>query len=138
MASPAYFATQGWVVLMDAAMPVLGETGSMIDDSFVDQGVASAAAIDALDAREIIDARRVVAGGHSYGALMVATLLAHSNLFAAGTARNGAHNRTQPHLDCSRSVVLSGRHLFLLSRLTVFARLSHQSAAASDTRCNSW
>lgn len=93
-ASPAYFATQGWAVLMDAAMPVLGETGSM-NDSFVDQVVASAAAaIDALDAREIIDRRRVVAGGHSYGAFMVATLLAHSNLLAAGIARNGAYNRT--------------------------------------------
>lgn len=93
-ASPVYFATQGWAVLMDAAMPVLGDAGSM-NDTFVDQVVSSAtAAIDELDSREIIDRRRVVAGGHSYGAFMVATLLAHSNLFAAGIARNGAYNRT--------------------------------------------
>ena len=93
-ASPVYFATQGWAVLMDAAMPVLGDAGSM-NDTFVEQVVSSAAAaIDALDAREIIDRRRVVAGGHSYGAFMVATLLAHSNLLAAGIARNGAYNRT--------------------------------------------
>ena len=93
-ASPVYFATQGWAVLMDAAMPVLGDAASM-NDTFVEQVVSSAAAaIDALDAREIIDRRRVVAGGHSYGAFMVATLLAHSNLLAAGIARNGAYNRT--------------------------------------------
>lgn len=93
-ASPIYFATQGWAVLMDAAMPVVGDTGSM-NDTFVEQVVASAtAAIDTLDARELIDRRRVVAGGHSYGAFMVATLMAHSNLLAAGIARNGAYNRT--------------------------------------------
>jgi dipeptidyl aminopeptidase/acylaminoacyl peptidase len=93
-ASPVYFATQGWAVLMDAAMPVLGDAASM-NDTFVEQVVSSAAAaIDALDARELIDRRRVVAGGHSYGAFMVATLLAHSNLLAAGIARNGAYNRT--------------------------------------------
>jgi dipeptidyl aminopeptidase/acylaminoacyl peptidase len=79
---------------MDAAMPVLGDAGSM-NDTFVEQVVSSAAAaIDALDARELIDRQRVVAGGHSYGAFMVATLLAHSNLLAAGIARNGAYNRT--------------------------------------------
>lgn len=93
-ASPVYFATQGWAVLMDAAMPVVGDTRSM-NDTFVEQVVASAAAaIDALDARGLIDRRRVVGGGHSYGAFMVATLLAHSELLAAGIARNGAYNRT--------------------------------------------
>ncbi len=93
-ASPAYFSTQGWAVLMDAAMPVLGDSGSM-NDTFVEQVVSSAAAaIDALDSQEIIDRQCVVAGGHSYGAFMVATLLAHSNLLAAGIARSGAYNRT--------------------------------------------
>lgn len=93
-ASPVYFATQGWAVLMDAAMPVVGDTQSM-NDTFVEQVVASAtAAIDALEARGLIDRRRVVGGGHSYGAFMVATLLAHSDLLAAGIARNGAYNRT--------------------------------------------
>ncbi len=93
-ASPVYLATQGWAVLMDAAMPVVGDTRTM-NDTFVEQVVASAtAAIDALDARGLIDRRRVVAGGHSYGAFMVSTLLAHSDLLAAGIARNGAYNRT--------------------------------------------
>ncbi len=93
-ASVTYFATQGWAVLMDAAMPVVGDTRTM-NDTFVEQVVASAAAaIDALDARGLIDRQRVVVAGHSYGAFMVANLLAHSNLFAAGIARNGAYNRS--------------------------------------------
>ncbi|MCP3701481.1 MAG: S9 family peptidase, partial [Alteromonas sp.] len=37
---------------------------------------------------------RVAVGGHSYGAFMVANLLSHSELFAAGIARSGAYNRT--------------------------------------------
>jgi dipeptidyl aminopeptidase/acylaminoacyl peptidase len=36
----------------------------------------------------------VAVGGHSYGAFMVATLLAHTSLFRAGIARSGAYNRT--------------------------------------------
>ena len=32
--------------------------------------------------------------GQSYGAFMMANLLAHSNLFAAGIAHSGAYNRT--------------------------------------------
>ncbi len=93
-ASVTYFATQGWAVLMDAAMPVVGDTGSM-NDRFIEQVAASAAAaIDALDARGLIDRRRVVVAGHSYGAFMAANLLAHTDLFAAGIARNGAYNRS--------------------------------------------
>jgi dipeptidyl aminopeptidase/acylaminoacyl peptidase len=41
-----------------------------------------------------IDRNRVACGGHSYGAFMVANLLSHSDLFAAGIARSGAYNRT--------------------------------------------
>src|SRR2546430_13346428 len=42
----------------------------------------------------IIDPERFVVAGHSYGGFMTATLLAHSDLFAAGVARSGAYNRT--------------------------------------------
>jgi dipeptidyl aminopeptidase/acylaminoacyl peptidase len=41
-----------------------------------------------------IDRNKVAVGGHSYGAFMVANLLSHSDLFAAGIARSGAYNRT--------------------------------------------
>jgi dipeptidyl aminopeptidase/acylaminoacyl peptidase len=66
-----------------------------MNDSYVEQ-VASAAeaAIDVLDAKGVVDRRRVVVGGHSYGAFMTANLLAHTDLFVAGIARSGAYNRT--------------------------------------------
>lgn len=51
-------------------------------------------AIDAVDDMGYIDRNRVACGGHSYGAFMVANLLTHSDLFAAGIARSGAYNRT--------------------------------------------
>jgi dipeptidyl aminopeptidase/acylaminoacyl peptidase len=52
------------------------------------------AAIDYLDQRNIIDRNRVGIYGHSYGAFMVANVLAHSDLCKAGIARSGAYNRT--------------------------------------------
>src|SRR5262245_28313409 len=42
----------------------------------------------------VTDPDRVGVGGHSYGAFMTATLLAHSDLFRAGIARSGAYNHT--------------------------------------------
>ncbi|HYF02685.1 MAG TPA: prolyl oligopeptidase family serine peptidase [Patescibacteria group bacterium] len=92
--SPLFFATQGYAVLSDAAMPVVGDPETM-NNTFIEQIVSSAkAAIDKLDEMGIIDRGRVVVGGHSYGAFMTANLLAHSDLFAAGIARSGAYNRT--------------------------------------------
>jgi dipeptidyl aminopeptidase/acylaminoacyl peptidase len=93
-ASPLYFLTQGWAVLMDATMPVVGDP-EKVNDTYVEQITGDArAAIDALDARGVVDRKKVVVGGHSYGAFMTANLLAHSDLFAAGIARSGAYNRT--------------------------------------------
>jgi dipeptidyl aminopeptidase/acylaminoacyl peptidase len=93
--SPIYWVTKGYVVLDDASFPIVGEGDEEPNDTFRTQLVANAkAAIDALDARELIDRERVAVGGHSYGAFMVANLLSHSDLFAAGIARSGAYNRT--------------------------------------------
>ncbi|MGD9891904.1 MAG: prolyl oligopeptidase family serine peptidase [Dehalococcoidia bacterium] len=93
-ASPLWFLTQGYAVLMDATMPVVGDPETM-NDTFLEQIVASAkAAIDTLDEMGVIDRDRVIASGHSYGGFMTANLLAHSDLFAAGIARSGAYNRT--------------------------------------------
>ena len=92
--SPLFFVTQGYAVLMDATMPVVGDPETM-NNTFVEQIVSSArAAIDKLDSMGVIDRRRTLVGGHSYGAFMTANLLAHSDLFAAGIARSGAYNRT--------------------------------------------
>ena len=82
-------------MLDDAAFPIVGEGDEEPNDSFRQQLVANAkAGIDAVEALGYIDPSRVAVGGHSYGAFMVANLLAHSDLFAAGIARSGAYNRT--------------------------------------------
>jgi dipeptidyl aminopeptidase/acylaminoacyl peptidase len=92
-ATPLWLLLRGWAV-MSASMPVVGDPETM-NDTFVDQVVASAeAAIDALDEMGVVDRGRVAVSGHSYGGFMTATLLAHSDLFAAGVARSGAYNRT--------------------------------------------
>lgn len=93
--SPIYWVTRGYVVLDDAAFPIIGEGDEEPNDTFRKQLVANAkAAIDAVDALGYIDRTRVGVGGHSYGAFMVANLLSHSDLFAAGISRSGAYNRT--------------------------------------------
>jgi dipeptidyl aminopeptidase/acylaminoacyl peptidase len=93
--SPIYWVTRGYVVLDDAAFPIVGEGSEEPNDSFREQLVANGkAAIDAVDNLGYIDRERVAVGGHSYGAFMTANLLSHSNLFAAGIARSGAYNRT--------------------------------------------
>jgi dipeptidyl aminopeptidase/acylaminoacyl peptidase len=93
-ASQLFYLTQGYAVLDNAQMPVVGDPKTM-NDTFIPQIVANAeAAIEALDRLGIVDRKRVGVGGHSYGAFMTANLLAHSDLFAAGVARSGAYNRT--------------------------------------------
>lgn len=92
--SPLFFVTQGYAVLMDATIPIVGDPETM-NNTFVEQVVASGrAAIDFLDSLGIIDRPKVGVGGHSYGAFMTANLLAHSTDFAYGIARSGAYNRT--------------------------------------------
>jgi len=93
--SPIFWVTRGYVVLNNASFPIVGEGSKEPNDSFRSQLVANGkAAIDAVDKLGYIDRNRVAVGGHSYGAFMVANLLSHSDLFAAGIARSGAYNRT--------------------------------------------
>jgi len=93
--SMIYWITKGYVVLDDASFPIIGEGENQPNDSFRTQLVANAkAAINAVDKLGYIDRNRIAVGGHSYGAFMVANLLSHSDLFAAGIARSGAYNRT--------------------------------------------
>jgi len=93
-ASPLFFLTQGYAVLMDATMPVVGDPETM-NDTFVEQIVAAGkAAIDKMDSMGVADPKRVMVMGHSYGAFMTANLLAHCDYFAAGIARSGAYNRS--------------------------------------------
>ena len=86
--------TQGYAVMDDATMPVIGDPETM-NDTFIEQIVGAAkAAIDKAVEMGVADGSRVGVGGHSYGAFMTANLLAHSNLFRGGIARSGAFNRT--------------------------------------------
>jgi dipeptidyl aminopeptidase/acylaminoacyl peptidase len=88
------FLTQGYAVIDDPKMPIVGP-GETANDTYIQQLVASAqAAVDKAVELGIVDRDRVVAGGHSYGAFMTANLLAHSDIFRAGIARSGAYNRS--------------------------------------------
>lgn len=93
--TPIYWVTQGYAVLDNASMPIIGEGDKEPNDNFIPQLVANAeAAILKLTEMGVGDPQRMAVGGHSYGAFMTANLLAHSDLFAAGIARSGAYNRT--------------------------------------------
>ncbi len=93
--SPVLWLTQGYAVLDNPSMPIIGEGDKEPNDSYVDQLVASAqAAVDEVVRRGVADRKRIAIGGHSYGAFTTANLLAHSDLFAAGIAQSGAYNRT--------------------------------------------
>lgn len=93
--SPVPFVTQGYAVLENAAIPIVGEGKAEPNDTYVEQLVASAkAAIDEGVRLGVVDRNRVAVMGHSYGAFMTVNLLAHSDFFKAGIARSGAYNRT--------------------------------------------
>lgn len=92
--SHLFFLLQGYAILDDATMPVIGDPETM-NNTYVEQIVASAeAAINKAVEMGVTDRDRVGVGGHSYGAFMTANLLAHSDIFKAGIARSGAYNRT--------------------------------------------
>tara|TARA_B100000315_G_scaffold237762_1_gene254859 strand:+ start:61 stop:2469 length:2409 start_codon:yes stop_codon:yes gene_type:complete len=93
--SPIYWLTKGYAILDGVSFPIVGIKDNEPNDDFRKQLVANAkAAIDAVDSMGFINREKVAIGGHSYGAFMVANLLSHSDLFAAGIARSGAYNRT--------------------------------------------
>jgi dipeptidyl aminopeptidase/acylaminoacyl peptidase len=93
--SHLFLLTQGYAIMDNAAMPVVGDDPEVVNDTFIQQVVASAkAAIEHASSLGVADSDRVGVGGHSYGAFMTANLLAHCDLFRAGVARSGAYNRT--------------------------------------------
>jgi dipeptidyl aminopeptidase/acylaminoacyl peptidase len=92
--SELFFLLQGYAVLADVAMPVIGPPETVYD-TFIDQIVSNAkAAIDKAIELGVTDPDRIGVGGHSHGALMTTNLLAYSDLFRAGIARSGAFNHT--------------------------------------------
>ena len=93
--SHLFMLTQGYGVMDNPTMPIVGVDGKEPNDSYVEQLTASAkAAVDTIVAMGVADRDRIGVGGHSYGAFMTANLLAHTRLFRAGVAESGAYNRT--------------------------------------------
>jgi len=93
--SPLFWLTQGYAILDNPTMPIVGEGDEEPNDTYIEQLVSSAkAAVDETARRGVADRERIAIGGHSYGAFMAANLLAHSNLFRTGICRSGAYNRT--------------------------------------------
>ncbi len=92
--SSLFFLLDGYVVLQNVAMPVIGDPDTAYD-TFIEQLVSSAqAAVDKAVELGVTDPERVGVLGHSHGGLMTATLVAHSDIFRAGIARSGAYNHT--------------------------------------------
>ncbi len=86
---------QGFAIFDDPKMPIIGSGNDLPNDTFRQQLVASAeAAVKVLVDRGIANPDKIAIAGHSYGAFMVANLLAHSDLFTVGIARSGAYNRS--------------------------------------------
>ncbi|MDQ0837058.1 alpha/beta hydrolase family protein [Sphingomonas faeni] len=93
--SHLFLLTQGYAILDNPSMPIIGEGGAEANDTYVKQLQQDAqAAVDAVIKLGVSDRSRMAVGGHSYGAFMTANLLAHTDLFRAGIARSGAYNRT--------------------------------------------
>ncbi|TMQ72473.1 MAG: S9 family peptidase [Candidatus Eisenbacteria bacterium] len=86
--NPEVLVTQGYAVVY----PDIAVVGT--NDKYVEEiGMSAKAAIDECARRGFCDPERVGVGGHSYGAFSTANLLAHTDLFKAGTASDGAYNR---------------------------------------------
>ena len=93
--SHLYLVQDGYAILDNATIPIIGEGGKEPNDTYVDQLVAGAkAAVDYGASLGFVDPKRVAVMGHSYGAFMTANLLAHTDMFRAGIAESGAYNRS--------------------------------------------
>src|ERR1039458_2069418 len=86
--SQLFHVLDGFAVLDNAAMPVVGDPDT-VNDTYIKQIVDDAkAAIDKAAEMGVTDPARVGVGGHSYGAFMTGDLLAHCDLFKAGIAES--------------------------------------------------
>jgi dipeptidyl aminopeptidase/acylaminoacyl peptidase len=122
-ASPLYFLLQGYAVLNRTTMPIIGDPLTAYD-TFVPQLVANAeAAVEKAVELGIADPERIGIVGHSHGGLMVANLLAHTDLFRAGIARSGSYNKTtQPFgFQNERRSLFDARDAYIQLSPTFFA-----------------
>ncbi|MBX2866279.1 MAG: prolyl oligopeptidase family serine peptidase [Leptolyngbyaceae cyanobacterium MAG.088] len=122
-ASHLFFLLQGYAVLDQTAMPMLGDPETAYD-TFVPQLVADAeAAVKQAVEMGVADPDRIGVIGHSHGGLMVANLLAHTDLFQAGIARSGSYNKTnQPFgFQAERRSLFEARDAYIQLSPTFFA-----------------
>jgi dipeptidyl aminopeptidase/acylaminoacyl peptidase len=122
-ASHLYFLLRGYAVLDWTAMPMLGDPETTYD-TFVPQLVADAeAAVAKAVEMGVADPERIGVIGHSHGGLMVANLLAHTDLFQAGIARSGSYNKTnQPFgFQSERRSLFEARDVYIQVSPTFFA-----------------
>jgi dipeptidyl aminopeptidase/acylaminoacyl peptidase len=111
--SHLFFLLQGYAVLDRTAMPMIGDPETTYD-TFVPQLVVEIG---------VADPERIGVIGHSHGGLMVANLLAHTDLFAAGIARSGSYNKTnQPFgFQSERRSLFEAREQYIQLSPTFFA-----------------
>ena len=88
-----YLVRLGYAVVEPDA-PIVGDEGQMNNNYEHDLRNNLSAVIDELDAREIIDRKRLGLGGHSYGAFSTLNAMVHTPFFKAGIAGDGNYNRT--------------------------------------------
>ncbi|MBE9098837.1 alpha/beta hydrolase family protein [Vacuolonema iberomarrocanum] len=122
-ASHLYFLLRGYAVLDQTAMPILGDPETAYD-TFVPQLVADAeAAVAKAVEMGVADPNRIGIIGHSHGGLMVANLLAHTDLFRAGIARSGSYNKTnQPFgFQAERRSLFEAKDVYIQVSPTFFA-----------------
>jgi len=121
--SHLYFLLRGYAVLDRTAMPMIGDPETTYD-TFVPQLVADAeAAVKKAVEMGVTDPERIGIIGHSHGGLMVANLLAHTDLFKAGIARSGSYNKTnQPFgFQSERRSLFEARDVYIQVSPTFFA-----------------
>jgi dipeptidyl aminopeptidase/acylaminoacyl peptidase len=121
--SHLFFLLQGYAVLDRTGMPMIGDPETTYD-TFVPQLVADAeAAVAKAVEIGVADPERIGIIGHSHGGLMVANLLAHTDLFRAGIARSGSHNKTmQPFgFQSERRSLFEARDVYIQLSPTFFA-----------------
>jgi dipeptidyl aminopeptidase/acylaminoacyl peptidase len=122
-ASHLFFLLRGYAVLDRTSMPMLGDPETTYD-TFVPQLVADAeAAVRKAVEMGVADPERIGVMGHSHGGLMVANLLAHTDLFRAGIARSGSYNKTnQPFgYQSERRSLFEARDAYIQVSPTFFA-----------------
>lgn len=86
---------RGYAVF-EADMPYVGETSNAAFDAYLEQIVADAeAGVAAIIELGVADLDRIGVMGHSFGGLMAANLIAHTDVFAAGVGSAGPYDYTR-------------------------------------------